>query len=265
MKWLEVNGAALRCELAGAEGPTVVLIHEAGGSLESWDAVAASLRTGFRVLRYDQRGFGMSERTRDLSLPTMVNDLIALLDALGLDEPCHLVGTAIGGSIALAAAGLYPHRVASVVATSPVTGGLPEAAHGSLRARAELVETQGMRAVTDASLLRSWPPELRQDEDRFEQYRGRYLANDPGSFAALTRAFLRIELGQLQARIQCPTLLVGCRRDLVKPARECADTADRLPRGRYAELDTGHFAGVQAPAELSALLVDFLESVHAST
>ena len=61
MKWVEANGAVLRCELAGSVGPTVVLLHEAGGALESWDAVAAALRLRCRVLRYDQRGFGMSE------------------------------------------------------------------------------------------------------------------------------------------------------------------------------------------------------------
>ena len=265
MKWIEANGVMLRWNLQGSgAGPVVVLIHEAGGSLESWEAVIANLHSGYRILRYDQRGFGMSETARELSLPRMVIDLIALLDALGLQEPVHLVGTAIGGSIALAAAALYPDRVSSVFATSPVTGGLPVSAHESLNRRAATVKAEGMRAVTDVSLLRSWPVELRKQADAFTQYRNRYLTNDPIGFAALTRAFLDIEMGHLLPRIHCPAMVVGCRYDAVKPPGECASAAGQIPQGRYAELDAGHFAALQEPQAFCALLTEFLESVHVS-
>jgi 3-oxoadipate enol-lactonase len=260
MKWVEANGAALRYDMCGEFGPTVVLVHEAGGSLDSWDAVTELLAPRFRVLRYDQRGFGQSERSRCLTLQGMVADLRALLDAVRVEQPVHVVGTAIGGSIALALAADHPTNVASVVATSPVTGALPEAARAALVGRADLVEREGMRSVVDASLLKSFPPELRTDALAFEQYRTRYLANDPCSFAALTRAFLDIDLGPLFPRIACPTLLVGCTRDPVKPAREVERTGRLLPDGSYAELDTGHFAALQAPAEFSQLLLDFLSS-----
>lgn len=261
MKWVEANRAALRYELLGHSGPLVVLLHEAGGSLESWDAVVANLAAQCRILRYDQRGFGMSEGTRSLSLPQMVSDLIALLDVLDVQVPCHLVGTAIGGSIALAAAALHPNRVAGVLVTSPVTGGLSPSAQTGLLARAASVESGGMRAVTDTSLQRSWPPELRTDLDIFEEYRARYLTNDPISFAALTRSFIQIRLEHLYPHIQCPTIVVGSSRDLLKPTSECVALSDKLPRGRYVELDSGHFVALQAPHLLAHLLREFLETV----
>ena len=65
MDWIDINGAGLRYELSG-EGPkTLVLVHEMGGSLESWDQVMPMLLPGRRILRYDWRGAGMSEKARD--------------------------------------------------------------------------------------------------------------------------------------------------------------------------------------------------------
>ncbi len=79
MQFIEVNGAALRCELSGGGASTVVLVHEMGGTLESWDVVAPRLAAKRRVLRYDTRGAGLSEKVRGaLTFDTMADDLVAL-------------------------------------------------------------------------------------------------------------------------------------------------------------------------------------------
>src|SRR5580704_14691877 len=108
MRWIDTNNAALRYELDGTDTETIVLIHEAGGSLESWDNVARMMKPRYRTLRYDQRGFGMSERAAVLTLDGMIEDLRSLLDALDISTPVHLAGTAIGGTIAVAFAVRYP-------------------------------------------------------------------------------------------------------------------------------------------------------------
>src|SRR5436309_1009444 len=62
MDWIEANGASLRYELSGGGSETVVLIHEVGGLIESWDDAVGAFQRSFRVLRYDQRGFGLFRR-----------------------------------------------------------------------------------------------------------------------------------------------------------------------------------------------------------
>ena len=64
MPFIDANGVSLQYDLAGARGPSVVLLHELGGTLNSWDAVAPRLAGHYRVLRYDQRGAGLSEKVR---------------------------------------------------------------------------------------------------------------------------------------------------------------------------------------------------------
>jgi 3-oxoadipate enol-lactonase len=261
MRWIEANSKVFRYQLTGSGARVIVLIHEAGGSLQSWDELMPLLPAACRILRYDQLGFGMSERSKTISIASMAQDLLDLLDALGLVAPCHLVGTAIGATLALSLAASDPGRVASVLATSPVTGGIPEAAKSLLEQRALLLEEKGMRAVADSSLLRSYPPALRQDADRFDQYRARFIANDPLAFAALTRVFTTLDLGGCYEKIACPVLIVGCSADQIKPPHECAAAADLIADGRYALAESGHFISLQAPQLLANLLDSFMETL----
>jgi 3-oxoadipate enol-lactonase len=78
MDFIEVNDTALRYEPGGSGPHTVVLLHDIGDALESWDLAAPQLAVGSRVLRDDRRGAGRSEKIGgSLALDTMVGDLIA--------------------------------------------------------------------------------------------------------------------------------------------------------------------------------------------
>ena len=108
MDFIEANGAGLRCELSGEGDRTLVLVHEMGGSLESWDDVAPRFANSRRVLRYDTRGAGMSQKVRgELTLDTMADDIAALLDHFGIAGKVALAGVAVGGAIALHFAARY--------------------------------------------------------------------------------------------------------------------------------------------------------------
>jgi 3-oxoadipate enol-lactonase len=61
MKFAEINGAGLRYALEGKGERTLVLVHEMGGSLESWEDAARRFAESRRVLRYDCRGAGLSQ------------------------------------------------------------------------------------------------------------------------------------------------------------------------------------------------------------
>src|SRR5215813_1633624 len=169
MHFVEVNGTALRYGMCGG-GATLVLVHEMGGTLESWDLVVPLFSAKRRVLRYDTRGAGLSEKVRaPLSIDTMVNDLIALLDALGIAEKVALAGVAVGGAIAMHAAAQFPQRVAALVGSSPAVGIAPER-RPPLLARVEMMEREGLHSVMDTLDL-SYPIELRGDAQRFAEFR----------------------------------------------------------------------------------------------
>src|SRR5256885_16973862 len=108
MNLIEANGVSLRYAIEGI-GKPIVLIHEMGGTMESWELVAPLLSEKRRVLRYDTRGAGFSEKIRSpLTIDTMTDDLIGLLDGLDFKEKVAVVGTAVGGAIALHTAPRFP-------------------------------------------------------------------------------------------------------------------------------------------------------------
>jgi len=111
----------------GAGLATLVMIHGmASDSLASWYFTLAKplADAGLRVLMYDLRGHGHSERPpTGYTLDDFVDDLSAMLTKLDVTGPVHLLGNSFGGTIAFAYAIRHPGRVASVAAieSSPPT------------------------------------------------------------------------------------------------------------------------------------------------
>ena len=147
MNWIEVNGTSLRYELSGSGKTTLVLVHEMGGTLDSWDRVLPALNNTRQVLRYDTRGAGLSEKIDGrVTFDDMADDLAALLDALGIKGKVALAGTAVGGAIAIHFAVRHAARTGALVVTSPATGVAADRRQATLD-RAAAAETQGMRAL----------------------------------------------------------------------------------------------------------------------
>lgn len=261
MDWIEVNGTALRYELTGSADRTLVLVHEMGGTLESWDGVLPALSNTWRVLRYDVRGAGMSEKiSAPVTFDTMADDLAALLDALGIHTPVALAGCAVGAGIALRFTTRFPHRVAALVAMAPATAVAPER-RAATETRAAAIAAKGPRGVIEDSFAASYPLELRTDQNAYHRFRARWLGNDPESYAAIYRMLITAGIEADFPRITTPTLLIAGTHDRLRPPPLVQTVAQRIPGARFKELDTGHFMAVQTPAPVAAAIVDFLATV----
>lgn len=258
MQWIEANGASLRCELTGEPGTTLVLVHEMGGTLESWDAALPRLASGRRVLRYDTRGAGASSRIAGTAdIDQMAEDLAALLDALDLSGPVALAGCAVGGAIAVRFAARFPDRAAALVAMAPALGVAAERRQATLE-RARLAEEQGLAPTADALFDATWPAPLRRDMACYRSYRAKFLANDPASFAAINRMLAGLEMDADLAAIACPTLLLAGAFDQLRPPALIGPLAQRIRDARFIPLPTGHFMAVQTPALVAARIDAFL-------
>src|ERR1043166_299852 len=148
MDFVELNGTALRYDLTGHGRSALVLIHEMGGTLESWDLVLPLLAAKRNILRYDTRGAGLSQKVRgSLTIDTMADDLVRLMDRLGIAKAA-LAGVAVGGAIALHTAVRHGGRVAAVIASSPAVS-IAKDRQPPLLARVEKMEREGLQAVID--------------------------------------------------------------------------------------------------------------------
>jgi 3-oxoadipate enol-lactonase len=263
MEFIELNGVALRYELSGKGDRTLVLVHEMGGSLESWDEVVPRFTDSRRVLRYDTRGAGLSQKARGaLSLDTMAGDIAALLDSNGIAGKVALAGIAVGGAIALHFAARYPERTSAVAVGSPATGIAPERRAAALERLAK-IETIGMAFAVEDSMKNGYAPELRGDNGRFERFRARWLGNDPASYATVWRMLAGADMQDELSRLRCPVLVIGGSLDRVRPPPLAEAVANAIPGARYVEIRTGHYMSVQTPGLVADCVGEFLRAVDA--
>jgi 3-oxoadipate enol-lactonase len=241
MDFIELDGVTLRYELSGKGDRTLVLVHEMGGSLESWDDVVPRLAESRRVLRYDTRGAGMSQKVRGkLGIDTMADDIAALLDHIGIAGKVALAGIAVGGAIALHFAARHPGRTSAVAVGSPATGMAPDRRAAALE-RVAKVEAAGMAFAVESSMLSGYAPELRGDIARFERFRARWLGNDPASYATISRMLVATDMQDELASLRCPVLVIGGSLDRVRPPPLAEAVAEVIPGARYVEVRTGHY------------------------
>ena len=262
MEFVDLDGIALRY-LSGRGDRTLVLVHEMGGSLESWDDVAPKLAESRRVLRYDTRGAGMSQKVRgELGIDTMADDIAALLDHIGIAGKVALAGIAVGGAIALHFAARYPERTSAVAVGSPATGIAPERRVAALE-RVARIEAAGMAFAVADSMQNGYPPELRGDTRRYERYRARWLGNDPLSYATIWRMLASLDMQGELAGLRCPVLVIGGSLDRVRPPALAQALAKTMPNAGYHEVQTGHYMSVQTPDLIIDCIDAFLIAVNA--
>ncbi len=261
MNWIEVNGTSLRYELSGSGRTILVLIHEMGGTLDSWDRMLPALNNTRQVLRYDTRGAGLSEKIQGkVTFDDMADDLAALLDAIGVQGKVALGGTAVGAAIAIHFAVRHAARAGALVVTSPATGVAADRRQATLD-RASAAETHGMRALVEQGVANSYPPEVRHNAEEFRKFRARWLANDPQSFAAINRMLADSTVTDELPRIACPTLVIGCTHDRLRPPSAIEPMAKQILGAEYLEINSGHFAGIQTPGLVSQAFHSFLFSL----
>ena len=259
MKFADLNGVGLRYELGGQGGRDIVVIHEMGGLLEAWDEVIPTLRKDNRVLRYDMRGAGLSEKIKgELKIETMADDLAALLDHVNIKGPVVVAGVAVGAAVAIAFASRYPNRAAGLIAMSPALD-VPADVRQARLDRLTKIEAAGMRAIFEDAMNNDYPQNLRDlNQARFEHFRARWLSNDPESFCTVFRMLIAMDLNATMASIKCPALVVGGEFDKGRPPAYTEAVSKKIPGAKYKLLPSGHQMEVQTPDLVADTILDFV-------
>jgi 3-oxoadipate enol-lactonase len=256
MPYTDTGRNSLYHEDAGAGGAPLLLLHELGGSSESWARVIPRLARGRRVIAPDLVGAGRSEKPPGpVSIEDQADAMAALLRACGIGT-ADVMGGALGSLVAVVLARRHPDLVGRLVLCA-VADDMSGRTEAYLADRAARVRREGMRTVVDSSLANAFPEAFEADR---AAYRPIWLANDPASYAELSLALARLRLsGSDWAAITAPTLVVSGAHDFIWPPPLGQAVAARIKGARFAVLpDAGHFPHLQTPEALADLADRFL-------
>lgn len=244
-----------------ADGPPVLLSPGLGGSGEYWRPNLAALAEQYRVILYDHRGTGRSDRALqpDLDLDDLADDVLALLDGLGLDR-VRLVGHAAGGLIGLAIALSNPERLASLVVVNGFARPDPHFVR-CMETRLALLEHSGVVPFVRAQPLFLYPARwIAEHWDRLEAAEAGHIAGFQGAANVEARigALARFDIDDRLGEIDTPVLLIAAEDDMLVPDL-CSERLERgLPHARLERMRGGHACNVTEPDEFTRHLLEFL-------
>jgi aminoacrylate hydrolase len=245
--------------------PPLILSSGLGGSANYWAPNIAALADRFRVIAYDHRGTGRSDRTcpEGLMLADLGADMLGLMDALGI-ESAAIVGHAIGGMAGLEAARAAPARVRRIVIINGWASLDPQTAR-CFDVRLTLLRKAGPAAYLEAQPLFLYPGDWLSEHDAaLREEAVHQLAGWPGDTTmerriAAARAFDCLDWA---GEIEVPVLLVCASDDLLVPSFNSTRLQDLLiPHARGVEVVSGgHACNVTDPATFNRIVLDFLRS-----
>ncbi len=216
------SGPTMHCRFAGEQTrPPMLLLHALGQSGADWDPVIPALTVDYRLVIPDLRGHGDSQSPGVYTFELMRDDVLALLDHLGLEQ-CVVVGHSMGAAVAWILAQTAPERVSHLIIEDapppfPRTTPVRERPVGDLPFDWDAIVAMAGQ-VNDPT--RRWWPGLRS--------------------------------------LPMPVLVIagGPRSSL--PQAEIAAAAAAVPNGTLITLDTGHHVHQTMPTEWATTVLDWL-------
>jgi 3-oxoadipate enol-lactonase len=254
---LRIRDIELYYETVG-EGPPVLLIHGLGSSARDWELQIPAFSQHHRVVVYDVRGHGQSDKPLGpYSVPLLASDAAELMTALEI-APAHVVGISMGGMIAFQVALSQPALVKSLV----IVNSGPELIPQTVSERLQVVQRQlvvrllGMRRMGEILGQRMFPkPEQEELRRAFVE---RWAENDPRAYLASVRAVVGWSVADRLEEIGCPALIVAADQDY-RPLAEKEACAARMPHAELVVIeDSRHGTTVDQPEAFNAAVLGFL-------
>jgi class 3 adenylate cyclase len=253
IRYARSEGASIAYQVVGDGDRDLVFVPDFSSNLvygwehPYWRDFYALLARSFRLILFDKRGTGLSDRVSPNELPTLeqrMDDVRAVMDAAG-SERASLFGASEGGPMCALFAATYPDRVQSLVMYGSYARGLPDDDYpwASTRWITSPEDLETMLEVLEEGwgepheFLGFWGPSIAETA-RFKEWWARYLriSASPAAAVALSRMNHQIDVRHVLPAIQAPTLLIHRAEDSLVIADGSRYMSDRIPDARYVEL-----------------------------
>jgi 3-oxoadipate enol-lactonase len=258
---VRLNDITVNYSLEGDGAETLVLVNGLADDLESWGfQMPDLLDAGLRVLRFDNRGIGATDRPAGpYTARQLADDTKALVDHLELDR-FHLLGVSMGGMIAQEYALAYGQDLASL------TLACTYAAPGPFCSRmfalwADMARQMGVPAVMrDVTLWAFTVPFFSDRPDDAAEFETAMAGLDQSleAYLAQLNVIQTHDTTQRLAGIGVPTLVLAGEEDILIPVRLSRSLQDAIPGARWATVPGGHACLWESPGPFNQTVIDFV-------
>lgn len=259
MKTVTSNGAVLHVQVDGPDtGPVVMFANSLGTDLRVWDPLLPHMPKGLRIVRFDNRGHGLSDcPAAPYDMDTLVSDAEAVVDALGLTNVAF-VGLSIGGLIGQGLAARRPDVMRTLVLMDTAAKiGSPE----MWGERIAAVLSGGLEPMGDAILDRWFAPEMRNDATRLAPWRNMLIRTPVDGYVGCCAAIAGADFTASTAALTLPVMAMAGSEDGATTPELVEATAKLCNAAFHVIANAGHLPCVEAPETVGALISDFLKEV----
>ena len=241
------------------DGPPLLLVQGLGYGRWGWEPVLPLLAERRRVIVFDNRGIGDSDRPQGpYTAAEMAGDALAVLDAAGVAR-ADVLGASLGGAVAQELALRHAERLEKLVLVATMSGmtnmhPIPAQTLQLMGEAATLEPAVALRRFIENAL------EPEPDAAVVERLVELRTANppDPAGWAAQAGIWTTFDVWDELPSIDLPTLVVQGEGDVVVDPRNAALLAERIPGARLELVAGGHLFFWNRPAEFAKLVLEFL-------
>jgi pimeloyl-ACP methyl ester carboxylesterase len=253
-----IGNLSINVEDQGAGAPALVFVHYWGGTSRTWSRVIDRLKSSFRCVAYDQRGWGQSDKPADgYSLTELAEEAEQVIHFLGLTRYV-LVGHSMGGKISQLLASRKPAGLAGLVLIAPAP---PTPVHFPDEARDQQLHAYDNRetALKAVSFLTATQPAQEFVEQIVEDSVG---GADAAKLAWPTVIILE-DISSSIGNIGVPTLILAGDKDLVDSVEQHRrEVVARIPDARLEVIKgSGHLSPIEEPEQLAAAIRSFVSGL----
>lgn len=257
MDMISLGDVTLHYRVEGdPDGMPVVFANSLGTDFRLWDKIIPMLPDGLKILRFDQRGHGLSSCPGDdYCMDELVDDTVRLLQTLGFED-CLFVGLSIGGLIAQGLAARQGDLLrAMVISNSAARIGSEQ----MWQERIESLYAGGVEALADNIMERWFSNRFRhQHSDELLAWRNMLTRTPLQGYIGCCKAIATTDFEQTTSVLKLPTLVIAGAEDGSAPPEIVRATADLIEGSQYELLDTGHLPCVEQPETYARILGEFI-------
>ncbi len=249
-------------EIEGS-GDVLVFINGITMDTNGWGYQAPFFSQFYKVIRYDCRGQGLSDKPKEPYTQSMhADDLINLLDVLDVSK-IHLIGLSNGGMIAQHFAINYPDRLHSLVLVDTCCY-VDKLLQLMIDTWIKATEIGGNEFRYDMSLPVIFSETfIRNNEENLSHMKeNNLIANSPEAIINLVKATADHDLSDKIDVIKCPTLIIAGSEDILIPPKHSRLLHNKIERSEYYIIENcGHVPSIEKPEEFNEIVLNFLMKV----